>query len=173
MSFWKPDTLGELKYFAQSLKDAEKIELFGQFLRTIGFRFWPDHSKLSELKYKFSRNNDSNSEYDHYFHHRKNEHEDRKPSRCLTTIYCLTYSYHQSSRFKEEFNGGFVVLLDKLNFGEERNSELVFKLYLHEHDDYVGYESKRFISKIQPYLTRSGSTFYNTLSVRRIFYCRG
>ena len=162
MSFWKPDTLGELKYFAQSFEDAKKIELFGQFLRNIEFRFWPDHSKLRILKYKFPKNN---SKHDHYVHHLKDKNENRKPS-CRTTIYCLTNSYYTSSRFKEEFNGGFVVLLDKLNFEEERNSEGVFKFYLHEHDDYIGYESKRFISKIETYLTSSGSTFYKTLKVK-------
>ena len=165
MSIWEPDTLGELKFFAQSLQDAEKIELFGEFLHTIGFRFWPEYSKIRELKNKLSRNNDLNREYYNFFHNPEDEHKDRK-SKCRTLIYCLTYSYYRSSRFKEEFKGGFVVLLDKLNFEEFRNSEGVFKFYLHENDKYIGYESKRFISNMQSLLTRNGSTFNNNLSVK-------
>ena len=184
MSYWNSDSFfGELKYFVQSLEDAAKLEMFGQFLSEIGFRFWPDRSMLSELKYKFSNNNNSNSKlYDYYILDRKNKQEDGKPKRygnalvCVTplrryaTIYCLTRSYYQSSSFKEEFNGGFVVLLDKLTFEEENNSQGVFKLYLHEQDDYVGYESKRFISKIETYLTSSGMKFFKTLNVSELLY---
>ena len=140
MSFWNPKADGELKFLTQSLEDAKKIETFRTFLAFQGFSSCLDYSKL----YDFDK--------EYKFHKREyNKHEDREPN-CRTTIYCLTYSYYKSEKFKKEFNGGFIVLFDKLNFKEPRNSEGVFKFYLHEHDGYSGYESKRFISKIQTYL---------------------